>query len=80
MPEIKPKMTQNQITYGSAGIVKYYEQINDLQPAEQLIIDRLAARLPTMKMLDIGVGAGRTTPYFCDRTADYIGIDSSSND
>lgn len=78
MPEIQPKMTQNQITYGSAGIVKYYGQINYLQPAEQVIIDRLAARLPTMKMLDIGVGAGRTTPYFCDRTADYIGIDSSS--
>lgn len=69
--------TQNQTIYGSENIVKYYEQINDLQPAEQMILDRLSAHLPTMKMLDIGVGAGRTTQYFCDRTAHYIGIDYS---
>ena len=70
-------MSENQMTYQTAKIVKYYEQIKDLQPAEQMILDRLSSYLPTMKMLDIGVGAGRTTQYFCDRTAHYIGIDYS---
>ena len=69
--------SQNQAIYESTNIIKYYEQINDLQPAEQMILDRLSIHLPTMKMLDIGVGAGRTTQYFCDRTAHYIGIDYS---
>ncbi len=71
-------MSQNQTTYKTASIVKYYEQINELQPAEQMILHRLSPRLRTMKMLDIGVGAGRTTQHFADRTAGYIGIDSSS--
>ena len=70
-------MPENQTTYQTANIVKYYEQINDLQPAEKTILDRLSAQLPTMKMLDIGVGAGRTTQHFCDRTAYYIGVDYS---
>ncbi len=69
--------TENQKTYASASIVRYYELINQLQPAEQLIFDRLSHRLPTMKVLDLGVGAGRTTQYLADRTAEYIGIDSS---
>jgi ubiquinone/menaquinone biosynthesis C-methylase UbiE len=73
MPE-----TDNQKTYASANIVRYYELIHQLQPAEQLIFDRLSHRLPTMKVLDIGVGAGRTTKYLADRTAEYIGIDSSA--
>jgi ubiquinone/menaquinone biosynthesis C-methylase UbiE len=73
MPE-----TENQKTYASAGVVRYYEQINQLQPAEQLIFDRISDRLPTMKVLDLGVGAGRTTQYLVDRAAEYIGIDSSA--
>jgi ubiquinone/menaquinone biosynthesis C-methylase UbiE len=73
MPE-----TENEKTYASAGVVRYYEQINQLQPAEQLIFDRLSDRLPTMKVLDLGVGAGRTTQYLVDRAAEYVGIDSSA--
>jgi ubiquinone/menaquinone biosynthesis C-methylase UbiE len=70
--------TNNQKTYTSADIVRYYELINQLQPAEQLIFDRLSPNLPTMKVLDLGVGAGRTTQYLNDRAAEYIGIDSSA--
>ncbi len=69
--------TQNQKTYASAQIVNYYRSLNALQPAEQMILDRLSPSLSNLKMLDIGVGAGRTTQYFCDQTAEYIGIDSS---
>lgn len=32
-----------------------------------------------MKMLDIGVGAGRTTHYFAHLTKEYVGIDYSEN-
>jgi ubiquinone/menaquinone biosynthesis C-methylase UbiE len=35
--------------------------------------------LPNMKMLDIGVGAGRTTIQFAPLVNEYIGIDYSAN-
>ncbi len=71
-------MSRNQATYAAAGVVNYYRQLQALQPAEQMLIDRLGNRLSTMKMLDVGVGAGRTTGHFCDRVAEYVGIDNSA--
>jgi ubiquinone/menaquinone biosynthesis C-methylase UbiE len=70
MPE-----NQNQKTYASASIIWYYQQLKELQPAEQMILERLPLGL---KMLDIGVGAGRTTKHFYPRTAQYQGIDNSA--
>ncbi len=69
---------QNEQTYAAANIVQYYTQLNALQPAEQMVLDRLSSDLPKLKMLDIGVGAGRTTQHFCSRTAEYTGIDNSA--
>ena len=71
-------MNKNQTTYAAASIVQYYAQLNELQPAEQMILDRLSSQLPQFKMLDIGIGAGRTTKHFHTRTAHYSGIDSSA--
>lgn len=68
----------NQHTYTSAGIVQHYAQLSLLQPAEKAIFDLLYDRLPSMKMLDIGVGGGRTTKHFAPIVADYIGIDYSA--
>ena len=55
---------KNQETYQASRIVWYYTQLSMLQPAEKTIIDLLKERLPTMKMLDLGIGGGRTTQHF----------------
>ena len=71
-------MNRNQQTYETASIVNYYTQLNALQPAEQMMLDRYSEQLPTFRMLDIGVGAGRTTKHFQPRVAEYVGIDVSA--
>jgi len=67
----------NKKTYTSSSIVWHYKQLGLLQPAEQTILDLLKDRLPTMKMLDIGVGGGRTTQHFAPLAETYTGIDYS---
>jgi ubiquinone/menaquinone biosynthesis C-methylase UbiE len=68
----------NQNAYSSWSIVQYYARLKALQPAEQTILDRFKDRWSTIRMLDIGVGGGRTTQHFSHATADYIGIDYSA--
>lgn len=69
---------KNLKTYKSQGIVQYYAQLQQLQPAEATILEHLKDCLPNMKMLDMGVGGGRTTQHFAKVVADYTGIDYSA--
>jgi ubiquinone/menaquinone biosynthesis C-methylase UbiE len=71
-------MDKNQETYKSANIVSYYQQLRQLQPAEQTILHLLKDKLSTFKMLDIGIGGGRTTQHFAPLVKEYIGIDYSA--
>lgn len=70
---------QNYQAYIAREIVRHYSQLRQLQPAEQTILDLLRHEysLSNMKMLDIGVGGGRTTEYFSSVVREYIGIDYS---
>jgi ubiquinone/menaquinone biosynthesis C-methylase UbiE len=70
--------TINQLTYAAPDIVRYYAQLKALQPAEQLLFEILGQDLSQMKMLDIGVGGGRTTQHFYHRVATYVGTDISA--
>ena len=65
----------NQRTYTAPSIVQYYAQLSDLQPAETLLLS--LEQLSTLKMLDLGVGGGRTTKHFAPLVAEYIGLDYS---
>ncbi|MGK7925599.1 MAG: class I SAM-dependent methyltransferase [Spirulina sp.] len=69
---------KNQQTYQAASIVWHYTQLSLLQAAEKTILDRFKAQLPTLKMLDIGIGGGRTTQHFAPLVAEYTGIDYSA--
>ena len=69
---------RNLKTYESDGIVQHYAQLQQLQPAESAILTQLKNQLPTMTMLDMGIGGGRTTQHFAQLAADYRGIDYSA--
>lgn len=49
-----------------------------LSHAEQRLLTLLQGRLQNMRMLDIGVGGGRTSVHFAPKCQTYIGTDYSS--
>jgi ubiquinone/menaquinone biosynthesis C-methylase UbiE len=69
----------NKKIYAARRIVQHYTQLRMLQPAEQTVLDLLKDRLSSMRMLDIGVGGGRTTQHFSQLVQEYVGIDYSTN-
>ncbi|MGF1513761.1 MAG: class I SAM-dependent methyltransferase [Elainellaceae cyanobacterium] len=68
----------NRNAYKTTGVVRHYAQLNRLQPAEQNVLERFRPQLSSMSMLDIGVGAGRTTQHFAPLAGEYVGIDYSA--
>ncbi len=70
-------MRENQAAYNSEAVIRQYRQMHDLQRPERAIIKETEERLRACRLLDIGVGAGRTTPHFGGDAAYYLGIDSA---
>ncbi len=68
----------NKTTYKSQEIVEYYLKKEGLFGSEQVLLDKIKDKLGNMKMLDIGVGGGRTTAYFAKLCKEYVGIDYST--
>jgi ubiquinone/menaquinone biosynthesis C-methylase UbiE len=73
---ITPK--NNQRVYESDDVVAFYTEQSSLQKPEATILNEFRNRLTQMRMLDIGVGAGRTTTHFAVLTKEYLGIDYSN--
>jgi ubiquinone/menaquinone biosynthesis C-methylase UbiE len=69
----------NRTTYNSLNRVDAYAHMIDLLKPEQTMLCLLRTKPPLRKMLDIGVGGGRTTKYFAKLTEEYVGIDYSEN-
>ena len=55
-----------------------YEARSGPMPTEAALLRRLAGRLERLAMLDLGVGAGRTTAIFAPLVARYVGLDYSA--
>ncbi len=62
-----------------SSIVELYNSEKTLHKPELIILNILKPMLPKMKMLDIGVGAGRTTIHFAPLASEYVAIDYSVN-
>jgi len=69
----------NKKAYENSKVIKAYAADKDLQKAEETILNILRSRLPSMKMLDIGIGAGRTTRAFAPLVNEYVGVDYSQS-
>lgn len=67
----------NQKTYENKDVVREYTVLNQLFEPEKKVLDILSKKLADFKMLDIGVGAGRTSGFFAPLVKEYIGIDYS---
>ena len=65
----------NLATYSDAGLLGWYDRQDGLLPAERVILEQLRPELAGKRLLDIGVGGGRTTRYLLDISRDYTGID-----
>lgn len=66
-------------TYQSSASVKVYLKSHILFNPEKTFINMLRSDMKTMNMLDIGVGAGRTTEHFAPLVKSYFGIDYSES-
>jgi len=64
-------------TYESEKIADYYGHLDFLLKPEQTILNEFKEKLKNMKMLDIGVGGGRTTYFFSNLVKEYTAIDFS---
>jgi len=73
------KSTNSKHIFESRKVVHFYNSLKSLQKPEETILNFLKDKLKDITMLDIGVGAGRTTHFFSDLTKEYIGIDFAEN-
>lgn len=64
-------------TYKNKKTINYYFNAEGLQLPEQTILKKIESKLVNAKVLDIGVGGGRTTPFFAKHASYYLGIDFS---
>lgn len=71
-------MTHSNIdTYNSSIVINWYDNLGDLTNIEKHIFERYQPLIKNAKLLDIGIGGGRTTNYLHARCLYYIGIDYS---
>lgn len=70
-------MDQLVTSYYDPHLVGLYAQLKDLFPPERTLLAAESAWLGGVAMLDIGVGAGRTTRYFAPAVKSYLGIDNA---
>lgn len=64
-------------TFRSRSMVNRSAREEQLLAPEQTILDFLRPRLHRLRMLDLGVGAGRTAQHFAGLAARYVGVDYS---
>ena len=75
---MKQTLERNKTIYERRSIVLQYATSTGLTEAEQQLLARYHADIVGGRVLDLGVGAGRTTPYLADLAESYVGVDFSA--
>jgi SAM-dependent methyltransferase len=65
----------NRRGYASAKVVGWYDALDFIHPTEAVILERLLPAIKDKKLLDLGIGGGRTTKFLLEVSRDYTGID-----
>lgn len=76
IPDTRQHDTNQQIWF-TRDIALEYAREHTPVPAESAILNALADSIPHASLLDIGIGAGRTTTFLAGACKDYVGIDYS---
>lgn len=69
----------NKTVYESGELAGRYGREEKLQPPEVSILNLIRTHLTGARMLDVGVGGGRTTIHFAPLVESYVGIDYSES-
>lgn len=72
-------MDKNLSAYNVGGVVKWYEKLEKLIEVETAVFNKYKETLAGGKVLDIGIGGGRTTRNLINSCKEYIGLDYSMN-
>jgi len=65
----------NRDAYNNSKAVSFYKDYARVQPPEKTIFGELEPKLSTLRVLDIGIGGGRTTELLAPKAKHYVGID-----
>ncbi len=66
---------RNLSIYSNSEVVAHYAAASGLQPCEAYAFERWVK--PGVRIIDIGVGGGRTTPFLAKLAQSYLGVDYS---
>jgi len=61
--------------YSREKVLARYNNAKGLRPAEEVLFSKLKESIEGKKILDIGIGGGRTTDYLFPLAGKYVGID-----
>jgi ubiquinone/menaquinone biosynthesis C-methylase UbiE len=70
---LKPNMNDSQQLYSTPDVVQIYAKAATLLPTEKHLLTHFLK--PNMRILDLGVGGGRTTPFLAEHALEYVGVD-----
>ncbi len=65
----------NRTAYSNNKVLDYYIGLDSLFPAETVLFEKLSETIRNSRVLDIGIGGGRTTRHLLWLTETYVGID-----
>ena len=69
---------ENRRVYERRAVGARYAGRSQLQPVEAEIFRRYRTEVAGARTLDLGVGAGRTTPFLFEMSSKYVGLDYSA--
>ena len=65
----------NRTAYATAEVVDWYDHLEIILKPEEVILKKITPVIRDKRLLDIGIGGGRTTKFLLEISRDYTGID-----
>jgi ubiquinone/menaquinone biosynthesis C-methylase UbiE len=69
----------NKAAYAADEVVGWYDDLDFILKPEAVILEKIRPFIQDKKILDIGIGAGRTTKFLLEISRNYTGIDYTAS-